>query len=250
MRNASTNSLLDASAHYERATTDLDLLFSAVDRDSRLSERYKPDALKRIHTELREIPRHFLDKQRAHRTDPFLNREGQQHAELQAARTAWASLDAFEANTVGKLQAQETKRRTDFLTPKRAADPIEAITQELRNRELRDRLAGMDRSLLEAKLRADDDVALAWLPAIESAPVGFDIVRQSVLSEVKASMAERLDPEIGELAGLRGVYSYAVGVARQSVLVAAGLDATAIAAATPAVDTRSSYVLGGQDVTR
>lgn len=249
MRNAPTNTLLDATSHYEKHTRDLDLLFDALDRDARLTERYKPEALKRIKTELRQIPRHFLDKQRANRVDPFLNPEGQRHAERQAARTAMEALDAFEGNVVARIQAQEAERRNTFLAPKRATDPIEAITQEMRYRELRDRLAGMDPLMLQSKLRTADDVALAWLPALDSAPVGFEIVPSAVLAELKSAIAERLDPQVGELAGLRSVYQYAVGIARQTVLQASGLDAVALTTdSTPVVDSRQAYTVSGAEV--
>lgn len=249
MRNANTNTLLDATAHHHKHASDLDMIFDAIDRDPRLTERYRPEALKRIKTELREIPKHFLLKQRSHRTDPLLSPDGQRHAEQQAARTAMQALDAFEQSTVAKIQKQETERRNTFLAPTKIADPTAALVNELRQRELRDRLAQMDPLLLQAKLRLADDTAVAWLPALESAPPGFAIVSPDTLAEVKAEIAAKLDPEIGELAGLRAVYQYAASAAKQTILNASGMDAVALSTdPTPAVDNRQPYTLSGAEV--
>lgn len=244
----STNALLDANSKYERHKQDVDLLFDALERDGRLTERYKADALKRI-AEIRATTMHLLDKVHASATDPYLTAEGQERNKRQAGRTAMETLTAFEEKTVRKIQEQEASKRSTYFAPKRPTDVAEAVIHEMRQRELRDKLASMDPLILESKLRLADDTAMTWLPALESAPAGFGIVGPEVLNATKAAIAERLDPQIGELAQLRSAYTYALGIARQTVLAATGGDPVSLAtdAVTPS-DPRQPYTLSSVEV--
>ena len=133
-------------------------------------------------------------------------------------------------------------------------DPAQALVRELRMRELRDHLRQLPSPILSGRIKqaVADGANTELLDALEEAPPGFAIGDAALIQEVRAAIAERDHPGLGELAQLRNVYTYLLGVAEKTLLAATGSDATEVGAhAKPPTDTRKPFLVStGDEVQR
>jgi hypothetical protein len=202
---------------------------------------------------LHETMQQYFEKVEAIRVSGRYSQDGEWAEIKLAARATREKLGAVKAETVDKLEAQLSEKRTEALKPKiQTTDPFERLLREQRLRELRDHLRTVDPVTLQARIRqaVEAGANTDLLDALEGAPAGFPIAPAELVREARIAIAERDHPVLGELATLRDAYTYALGVADQTLVAASGLSSLEISTdPAPTGGTQRPYIVStGQPV--
>jgi hypothetical protein len=208
----------------DRHTSNLTLQINAVIKQVRDTQPALADAFeKRIQHDLIAPTCAVINKYDAIRTSGRYSPGGElDERRLLAHAFTTDTLGRFTAATVTKLQAQREAQRQALHTRKSPpSDPALALVHELRAQEWRRKLEALPQLDLQVLLRQTTNVDL--LDVLEGAPAGFPIAESSLINEARDRIAEANHPELGQLAALEASYSFAIGVAKQTVIQASGL---------------------------
>ncbi|MEO8677423.1 MAG: hypothetical protein ABI665_00160 [Vicinamibacterales bacterium] len=226
---------------------DLNLLLGSHTKDvaTRLP-KYADSFSKRVLEDVLRPSLAFFDKHESIRTSGRYTRDGEAK---EIALAAHATREKFAPVRAGVAKLDEHINAKLAAKPAPVAkDPTTAIVNELRARELRERLQTLDPIDLQARFKSlrADAAGIAHLEAAENAPPGFPIAPAELVAAARERIAVESDPEIAELTELRASYAYALNVAEQALQDAGGN----LAQVEPAPqDTRQPYLMSGAPLT-